>query len=85
VRLLASPEPSPSAIAVATEEQRLLDNALAKMPIHYVGVIRLRNLEYRSFPEIGTALNLSADSARKLWERAVERLTRELNSCHGNS
>ena len=85
VRLLASPEPSPSAIAVASEEQRLLECALARMPIHYVGVIRLRNLEYRSFPEIGTALNLGADSARKLWERAVERLTREWNSGHGTS
>jgi RNA polymerase sigma-70 factor (ECF subfamily) len=85
VRYLASPEPSPIALAVASEEQRLLELALARMPIHYVEVIRLRNLDYRSFPEIGVALDLSADSARKLWERAVERLTRELSSYHGNS
>jgi RNA polymerase sigma-70 factor (ECF subfamily) len=85
VHRLASHEPSPSALAVASEEQRLLECALARMPIHYVEVIRLRNLEYRSFPDIGAALDLSADSARKLWERAVERLARELNSCDGTS
>jgi DNA-directed RNA polymerase specialized sigma24 family protein len=53
--------------------------------VHYVEVIRLRNLEYRSFVEIGPMLELSADSARKLWERAVERLTRELKPTHGST
>jgi len=84
-RQLIDAEPSPSANLEAGEEQHLLDEALSRMPVHYVEVIRLRNLEYRSFVEIGPMLELSADSARKLWERAVERLTRELKPTHGST
>lgn len=73
---------SPSARAVKSEEQVLLAKALARLPPHYAEAIRLRNLEFRSFAEVGEALQISADSARKLWERAVRKLTRELNPIH---
>jgi DNA-directed RNA polymerase specialized sigma24 family protein len=43
-------------------------------------VILWRYQEERTFEEIGQALGCSADAARQLWRRALERLGRELRA-----
>jgi RNA polymerase sigma-70 factor (ECF subfamily) len=67
-----------SAIYAAVEEARKFDAAMKRMPDDYQTAIELRNLERKSFAELGMALDRSADAARKLWLRAFERLQKEL-------
>ena len=80
---LLADSPSPSRCAIVAEEQAKLFRVLERLPERYSQIIRLRNLEYRSLAEIGSCMGLSADAARKLWKRAVERLAAELRSCSG--
>jgi len=82
---LASGDPSPSACAATCEEQGRLSTALSNIAPHYRKIIQLRNLDYLSFPEIAEILETTADGARKLWERAIERLARELNASDSES
>ncbi len=63
----------PSARMRATEDKARLDLALAQLPNDYRRVIELQN-ELKPWAEIGRAMNRSAEAARKLWARAVERL-----------
>lgn len=70
--------PSPSNRAIRSEESRLLDKAIARLPQEYKHVILLRHQELLSFHEIGEVMNRSSEAARKLWSRSVERLQREL-------
>lgn len=71
---------TPSEQTVASEQERQLHRGLDRLPQHYAQVIRMRNLDCLPFADIGKQLKVSADAARKLWERAVERLTDELGS-----
>jgi RNA polymerase sigma-70 factor (ECF subfamily) len=71
---LEDPAASPSAQAIAAEQQAALNEALAQLPEDYRHVIVLRNWERRSFKEIGADLGRSAEAARKLWARAIEKL-----------
>jgi RNA polymerase sigma factor (sigma-70 family) len=82
---LTSEEPSPSAYVATCEEQARLNAALDRLPAHYAEIIRLRNLDYLPFLRIAEIVGTTTDGARKLWERAIERLTRELDSAHDNS
>jgi RNA polymerase sigma-70 factor, ECF subfamily len=77
---LATDIPSPSSEAIAHEQAEKLRQALERLPEDYGRVIRLRNQERRSFEEIGLLLGRSAEAARRLWSRAVERLQRELEA-----
>jgi RNA polymerase sigma-70 factor (ECF subfamily) len=74
----------PSAIYQAVEEVQKFDAAMKRMPADYQTAIELRNLEKKSFAELGIALNRSTDAARKLWLRAFNRLQKELGFL-GNS
>lgn len=69
---------TPRSAALAGEEARLLDEAMARLPDEYAQVIRLRNWENLSLAETGARMNRSPEAARKLWARAIERLRREL-------
>jgi RNA polymerase sigma-70 factor (ECF subfamily) len=71
---LAGPVDSPSAQAAAGEQQAALARAMACLPDDYRRVVELRNWERKSFEEIGVALGRSAEAARKLWARAIEKL-----------
>jgi RNA polymerase sigma-70 factor (subfamily 1) len=82
IHQIPAPDKSPSANAAAQEDLTQLKEALSELPPHYAEVIRLRNLEDLPFSEIGRQLCLTADSARKLWERAVRRLAKELKQRH---
>jgi RNA polymerase sigma-70 factor (ECF subfamily) len=70
----AADTPSPSARAAAAEEVAALEAALARLPERYQQVIRLRYHEQMTFQQIGDATGCSAEAARKLWARAVDRL-----------
>jgi RNA polymerase sigma-70 factor, ECF subfamily len=49
---------------------------LAELSHDYRQVIRLRSWDRLSFVEIGEQLGCTADAARKLWLRAIERFER---------
>ena len=66
---------SPSQLAIANEEQQLLDAALLTLSKEYREVIELRHREHLSFAEIGARLSRSSDAARMLWYRAFEQLS----------
>ena len=63
---------------MAAEEDRALEEALGRLPEDYRRVLLWRYREERSFEEIGRLLEKSPNAARKLWQRAVERLRQEL-------
>jgi RNA polymerase sigma-70 factor (ECF subfamily) len=77
---LASATPSPSREAIVHEQTEKLQQALERLPEDYRSVILWRNQERRSFGEIGLLMGRSAEAARRLWSRAVERLQRELET-----
>ena len=60
---LTSPSRTPSSIAIRDEEARSARRAAQQLPEHYRLVLRLRNLEHRSFEEIAPLVNSSAEGA----------------------
>jgi RNA polymerase sigma-70 factor (ECF subfamily) len=79
---LAAAEPSPSKRAAAREHRDQLEQALSQLPEHYREALRLRHQESCSFEEIGRRTGRSAEAARKVWARAVERLKTILKPSH---
>jgi RNA polymerase sigma-70 factor, ECF subfamily len=75
---LADAGPTPSARLQASERQQQVERALARLPADYREVILLRNQVRHSFEEVGRLMHRSADAARRLWSRAIERLQAEL-------
>jgi RNA polymerase sigma-70 factor (ECF subfamily) len=71
--------PSPSERAMAHEQVEALRCALERLPDDYRRVLTLRYQEERSFEEIGSLMGRSANAARKLFARAVERLQQEMD------
>jgi RNA polymerase sigma-70 factor (ECF subfamily) len=57
-----------------------LNEILPSLSEVYQQVIRLRNWERLSFDEIGRHMSRSPEAARKLWVRAVARLSRALKA-----
>jgi RNA polymerase sigma-70 factor (ECF subfamily) len=75
---LPADTPSPSSHAAAHEDAAALQAALARLPEEYRRVLLLRHDEGRPFEEIGQLMDRTANAARKLWARALERLQQEL-------
>jgi len=75
---LVSPARTPSSVAIREEEAHSFRRAVQRLPEHYRLVIRLRDLERRSFEEIGPLVNTSAEGARKMWHRALRQLANGL-------
>ena len=75
---LAAAWPSPSGEAMANEQAEAIRRAVERLPDDYRRVLVLRYQDERSFDEIGDLLGLTANAARKLLLRAVERVQREL-------
>jgi RNA polymerase sigma-70 factor (ECF subfamily) len=75
---LAAALPSPSGAALAQEQAEAVQRALGRLPEDYRRVLVLRYQEGRPFEEVGRLLGLTANAARKLLLRAVERVQREL-------
>src|SRR5262245_17754951 len=79
---LAAGASTPSEQAMKREETQALERALERLPEPYREVILLRQREHQSFEEIGRHLDRTADAARMLWSRALERLAQELEPPH---
>jgi RNA polymerase sigma-70 factor (ECF subfamily) len=75
---IACDTPSPSEHVSAGEEAAALTASLARLPERYQHVLRFRHEHSMTFGQIGAALGCTAEAARKLWARAVDRLQREL-------
>jgi RNA polymerase sigma-70 factor (ECF subfamily) len=75
---LAADISSPSGQAVAQEQAEALAKALECLPPDYRRVLDLRHNEQLSFEEIGRQMQRTANAARMLWLRAVERLQIEM-------
>jgi RNA polymerase sigma-70 factor (ECF subfamily) len=71
---VAGHEHSPISHAIEHEDAERVAAALEKLPPDYRRVVVLRNLEERSFVEIGQIMNRSRDAVCKLWSRAVLQL-----------
>jgi RNA polymerase sigma-70 factor (ECF subfamily) len=71
---------TPSTKAMAPEQAAALDRALEGLPPEYREVLRMRYEEDLSFEEIGQRMERSANAARKLWLRAVQRLQQQLGA-----
>ena len=80
-----SPQQTPSQWAMKKERIAAIDMALARLPDEYRQVIVLRYQQHLSFEEISGKLGRTADAARKLWVRAVERLQAELGQTDESS
>jgi RNA polymerase sigma-70 factor (ECF subfamily) len=70
---------SPEMTAQEMEMARAVERGVAKLPPHYVRVLRLRSVERLSFEQIGERLDCSAEAARKINYRALRVLADEIH------
>lgn len=68
---------SPSGVAIEHEQALALRQAVDRLPEEYRRVVVLRFEDGLSFEEIGQITERTADAARKVWSRAMERLRQE--------
>jgi RNA polymerase sigma-70 factor (ECF subfamily) len=73
---------TPGGVAVRREQIAALMAALRRLPEDYRRVVVWYQYDRLTFEEIGTRLNRSAEAVRKLWSRALIRLTEELGPAH---
>ncbi len=71
--------PPPEERVLAAEEEEAVRQAVDRLPEDYRRVIALRHQEGRSFHDIAREMGRTAEAARKLWFRAVERLREEMD------
>jgi RNA polymerase sigma-70 factor (ECF subfamily) len=71
---------TPDHSAIRREDAALLAGGLTRMPDDYQTILRLRYWDGLTFPEIAIRLGRSEEAARKLWYRALARLTEELQA-----
>jgi RNA polymerase sigma-70 factor (ECF subfamily) len=77
-RHLAGDDTPPGDRAIAGEQAEALRAALSRLPDDYRQVILLRYQEQLSFEEIGKRLERTPNAARMLWQRAFERVKKEM-------
>jgi RNA polymerase sigma-70 factor (ECF subfamily) len=77
-QVLVANTPSPSSHLVQCEELQILNRALDRLAPHYRQVIELRQRDQLSFAEVAQRLQLSVPAAKKRWQRAIDRLRREM-------
>jgi RNA polymerase sigma-70 factor (ECF subfamily) len=73
---------TPGCQAVREEQAAALSSALERIPEHYRRVVVWHQYDRLTFDEIGRRLGRSVESARKLWSRALVRLSQELGPAH---
>jgi RNA polymerase sigma-70 factor (ECF subfamily) len=73
---------TPGALAARREQTAALMVALGRIPEDYRRVVLWHQYDRLTFQEIGRRLDRSAEAARKLWSRALIRLTEELGPAH---
>jgi RNA polymerase sigma-70 factor (ECF subfamily) len=77
---LAADSLSPSGEALAQEQAQALARAMERLPPDYRRVLALRHDEMLTFAQIGEQMQRTANAARMLWLRAVERLQKEMGA-----
>jgi RNA polymerase sigma-70 factor (ECF subfamily) len=77
---LAANTLSPSGEALAQEQAEALARAMERLPSDYRQVLALRHEEQLTFAQIGQHMQRTANAARMLWLRAVERLQKEMGT-----
>lgn len=70
--------PTPSVQVIADEQLSRLNDAVSRLPEDYRRVMLCRYQQAMSFEEVGQRMGRTADAARMLWVRALERLKVEL-------
>jgi RNA polymerase sigma-70 factor (ECF subfamily) len=80
---LSAGDGTPGSQAIAHEEDRILEEALARLPEDYRRVILLHHRESLDFAEVSRRLGRSEAATRKLWARAVERWRLEVAAIYG--
>ncbi len=73
---------TPSTHAARHEQAAALVMALERIPENYRRVVLWYQYDRLTFEEIGRRLDRSAEAARKIWSRALVRLTKELGPSH---
>jgi RNA polymerase sigma-70 factor (ECF subfamily) len=73
---------SPSGRAMRREREEALGRALMALPEHYRLVIQWHHQERLTFEAIAGQLGISAEAARKVWGRALQRLREALGPGH---
>jgi RNA polymerase sigma-70 factor, ECF subfamily len=74
---------SPSTNLVEREIEEALLTALDSLAEHHRNVVLWHHRERLPFEEVGRRLGISAEAARKHWERALVALRKELRANHG--
>jgi RNA polymerase sigma-70 factor (ECF subfamily) len=77
---IAGSNVSPSEQAIQNEQALAVRRAVERLPEQYRRVVVLRLEDGLSFEELGRVTERSADAARKIWSRAVQRLRQECAS-----
>jgi RNA polymerase sigma-70 factor (ECF subfamily) len=77
---LLATSPTPSQVASASEQQEQFYQAIKALPDDYQLVLQLRYQEGLTFEAIGARMGRTANAARLLWLRAVERIKQSLRS-----
>lgn len=78
-KVIPSGQASPSQIAQHREDERLLADAMDRLPKDYREVILLRNMEMLSHEEIAQHMGKTTTAVRMLWLRALKQLKREVD------
>jgi RNA polymerase sigma-70 factor (ECF subfamily) len=78
----ASCTETPSRDLARREREAALLDAVSRLPDHYREVVIQHHREKMTFEEIGRRHGISAEAARKLWERALGRLRKELGPAY---
>jgi RNA polymerase sigma-70 factor (ECF subfamily) len=77
--------PSPSTDLVARETETAVMLALDCLAEHHRNVVLWHHRDRLPFEEVGQRLGISAEAARKHWQRALKTLRKELTASHGVS
>jgi len=80
VSVLPAGNTTPDNSAIRREDAAMLRGVLARVPDDYQTILRLRYWDGLTFPEIAIRIGRSEEAARKLWYRALARLTEELQA-----
>jgi RNA polymerase sigma-70 factor (ECF subfamily) len=79
-----SRDPTPSGELDRREREAALVAAVDRLPCQYREVVIFHHREELPFDEIGRRRGISAEAARKLWARALDRLRKELEREYGS-
>ena len=80
ISVLPAGSNTPDHSAIRREDAAMLAGVLTRVPDDYQTVLRLRYWDGLTFPEIAIRIGRSEEAARKLWYRALARLTEELQA-----